>query len=159
MTEQLSREARPCNSLRLVPVTLREANVYVELNHRHHEPVRGCIAVVGIACGDDIVGVGIMGRPVSRMLQNGFTAEVLRCCTDGTPNAPSMIYRALWRAARALGYLRLVTYTLPQEGGASLRGAGFRLIGEAGGGSWSRESRPRIDLHPTQEKLRWEMAA
>lgn len=67
-----------------------------------------------------------------------------------------MLYGAAWRAAKALGYKRLVTYTLPEEGGASLRAAGWRLVGECGGGSWSRESRPREDKHPIQMKYRWE---
>ncbi|HXJ92665.1 MAG TPA: XF1762 family protein [Terriglobia bacterium] len=146
-------------SLELCPVTLAEANAWVERHHRHHQPVVGHICAVGVALAGEIVGVGIMGRPVARMAQDGFTAEVTRCCTDGTRNAPSMIYRALWRAAKALGYRKLITYTLPQEGGASLRAAGFRLLGEAGGGSWNRAGRPRVDLHPTQGKLKWELVA
>jgi hypothetical protein len=93
------------------------------------------------------------------MLMDGWTAEVTRVATDGTRNACSILYGAAWRAARALGYRKLVTYTLPEEGGASLRGAGWTVIGEAGGGSWSRKDRPRIDTHPTQAKLRWEKSA
>lgn len=151
--------ARSGSTLQLVPLTLREANAYVERNHRHHQPPRGCIAVVGVERDGEVCGVAVVGRPVARGLQDGYTAEVTRCCTDGTRNACSMLYRAAWRAVKALGYRRLVTYTLPQEGGASLRAAGFRLIGEAGGGTWDRSSRPRVDLHPTQEKLRWELAA
>lgn len=54
---------------------------------------------------------------------------------------------------------RLITYTLAEEGGASLRASGFRCIGEAGGGRWSRESRPRVDTHPLQVKLKWEVTA
>ncbi len=145
--------------LRIVPTTLREANAFVTAHHRHHKPARGCISVVAVADAGLVHGVAIVGRPVARGLQDGFTAEVTRCCTDGTRNATSMLYRAAWRAVSALGYRRLVTYTLPEEGGASLRGAGFRLLGAAGGGSWSRDSRPRIDTHPTQEKLRWELTA
>ena len=90
------------------------------------------------------------------MLDNGYTAEVIRCCTDGAPNACSMLYGAARRAVKALGYRRLVTYTLPEEGGASLRASGWTLAGEAGGGSWSRDGREREDKHPTQRKLRWE---
>jgi hypothetical protein len=101
--------------------------------------------------------VAIVGRPVARELAaDDFAAELTRCCTDGTRNACSMLYSAAWRAARALGYRRLVTYTLASEGGASLRAAGWHCIGEAGGGSWSRTSRPRVDTHPLQIKLRWE---
>lgn len=103
--------------------------------------------------------MAIVGRPVARRAQDGWTLEVNRCCTDGTRNACSMLYGAAWRAARALGWRKLITYTLPEEGGASLRGAGWKCIGEAGGGSWNVPSRPRVDLHPTQMKLKWEMSA
>lgn len=146
-------------SLRVVPTTLREANAFVGLHHRHHQPARGCILVLAVADGEDEVrGVAIIGHPVARLLQDGYTAEVTRVCTDGSRNACSMLYGAAWRAARALGYRRLVTYTLPEEGGSSLRAAGWKLVGEAGGGTWDRPNsgRPRVDLHPTQEKLRWE---
>lgn len=145
-------------SLELVPVNLDEANVFVARLHRHHNPVPGAKFSIGVADDQEIRGVIIVGRPTARMSDNGFTVEVTRCCTDGARNAPSMLYRAAWRAARAMGYRRLITYTLPEEGGASLRGAGFKLLGEAGGGSWSRESRPRIDTHPLQKKLLWEVA-
>lgn len=146
--------------LQLVPITLREANAFVREHHRHHQPRRGLDRfAVGVGLGGDIVGVAIVSRPNARMLCDGWTAEVTRLCTDGTRNACSMLYRAAWRAWRAMGGMRLVTYTLPEEGGASLRGAGFRLIGEAGGGSWDRVARPRVDLHPTQTKLRWEVTA
>ena len=93
------------------------------------------------------------------MLQDGWTAEVTRLCViDGARNACSFLYASCWRAARALGYRRLITYTLPEEGGASLRAAGWKCLGEAGGGSWNRAERPRVDTHPTQVKLRWEAA-
>jgi hypothetical protein len=139
-------------------MTLSEANEFVRSHHRHHKPVPGAKFCVGVAVGEKVVGVAIVGRPVSRMLDDGWTLEVNRTCTDGTKNANSMLYGACRRAAWALGYKRLVTYTLPEEGGASLRAAGWREIGRAGGGKWSRESRPRVDLHPTQEKIRWEAA-
>lgn len=147
--------------MNLVPITLREANAYVAEHHRHHGPSRGCIACVAVEENDEICGVAIVGRPVARGLQDGYTAEVTRCCTNGARNACSMLYAAAWRACRALGYRRLVTYTLPQEGGTSLRAAGFQLIGEAGGGTWDRPKggRPRVDLMPNQTKLRWEVAA
>ena len=143
-------------SLVVVPATLREASAYIDRHHRHHRTPRGCIAVLAVAEGDRVCGVAVIGRPVARRLQDGFTAEVTRVCTDGTRNASSCLLGAAWRAVRALGYRRLITYTLPEEGGASLRGAGWRCVGQAGGGSWSRRDRPRVDLHPTQIKLRWE---
>ena len=147
-------------SLQLVPgVPLREANAFVLEHHRHHTATRGCLFCVGAAVDGHMVGVVIIGRPVARELQDGWTAEVTRLATDGTRNACSTLYAAAWRAWRAQGGRRMVTYTLPSEGGASLRGAGWRLIGEAGGGSWSREGRPRVDKHPLQAKLRWEAAS
>lgn len=144
--------------LAVVPVTLREAHAFVDANHRHHRAPQGGLFAVGCADEDGMRGVVIVGRPVARNAQDGWTVEVTRLCTDGAPNAASMLYRAAWRAARAMGYQRLITYTLPQEGGASLRGAGLRLIGEAGGGRWSRQERPRVDTHPLQRKLRWEIS-
>lgn len=143
----------------IVPMTLREASIYVKRTHRHHKPPQGGLFAIGAADGEEVVGVVIVGRPVARMLADGWTVEVTRLATDGSRNACSMLYRAAWRAARAMGYRRLVTYTLPEEGGSSLRAAGFRLIGTAGGGSWTTPSRPRVDTHPLQQKLRWELVA
>ena len=145
--------------LRIVPTTLRKANTFVADLHRHHRPVTGCRFVLAVADECGIVhGVLIAGRPVARRIDDGFTLEITRCCTDGARNACSMLYGAARRAGSALGYTRIVTYTLPEEGGASLRAAGFTLMGEAGGGSWSRDSRPREDLAPLQKKFRWEFA-
>ncbi len=151
----------PAPRLCLVPTTLRSANAYIAEHHRHHRPARGCISVVSVAEGSRRCGVAVVGRPLARMLQDGFTAEVTRCCTDGTRNACSMLYRAAWRSVKALGYRRLVTYTLLEEGGASLRSAGFTMVGEAGGGRWHRPrcGRVRADEHPTERKLRWEILA
>lgn len=146
------------DKLEVVPITQKEAIAYVSMHHRHHKPPPGSVFCIAVATGEVVRGVAMVGRPVSRMLQDGWTLEVNRCCTDGTRNACSMLYGASWRVARALGWRRLVTYTLPEEGGASLRGAGWKLIGRAGGGGWSREERPRVDIHPQQQKLRWEMS-
>jgi hypothetical protein len=144
-------------SLRIAPVDFAEANAFIEAHHRHHRPMPGAKFYVGCSDGDKIVGVAMVGRPVARMLDDGWTLEVNRTCTDGTKNANSMLYGAAWRAAKALGYRRLITYTLPEEGGASLRAANWTCIGEAGGGTWNRDKRPRVDTHPLQAKLRWEM--
>jgi hypothetical protein len=144
--------------LTIVPVSLDEANALVSAIHRHHKPVTGHKFSIGVVSESEIVGVAIVGRPVARGNDDGLTLEVNRCCTDGTRNACSMLYRASWRAARAMGYRRLITYTLPAEGGSSLRGAGFLLIGERGGGNWNTPSRPRIDTDQLLrgQKLLWE---
>lgn len=143
--------------LTLCPITIKAATEFVRLHHRHHKPPQGGLFAVACAIDDQIVGVAIIGRPVSRMLSDGFTAEVTRLATLGTPNACSMLYAAAWRACRALGYLRLITYILDTEPGTTLRAAGWKLIGSAGGDKWSRGSRPRLDEHPTQGKLRYEI--
>jgi hypothetical protein len=145
----------------VVPCELDEANAFVKRHHRHHPPVVGhkfALAVVDEA--SEIRGVAIVGRPVSRMAQaGGYTLEVNRVATDGCPNACSALYGAAWRAAKALGYRRLITYTLASESGASLRGAGWTVVAEIPGMSWHREGRPRVDKHPLQGKLRWEAPA
>lgn len=152
------RQAEGRVKLSIVPTTLRDAHAFVAQHHRHHGPSRGGLWAVACAEGERIVGVAVVGRPVARQLDDGWTAEVTRLCTDGTRNACSMLYSAAWRAARALGWRRLLTYTLPEEGGASLRAAGWRPIGQTRAGSWDRKKRPRVDEHPTQAKLRWEAA-
>lgn len=140
----------------IVPITIKDAARFIREHHRHHRPPTGGLFAVGVANETLLIGVAVVARPVSRHAQDGSTAEVTRLATDGTKNACSALYGACWRAARALGYRRLITYTLTTEPGTSLRAAGWMLIGEAGGGSWSRPSRPRDDQHPTQPKLRWE---
>ncbi len=149
-------------TLRLHPVTLTRARAFVNEHHRHHRaPPGGLFAIGAVEEGQsDLQAVAIVGRPIARLLDDGLTAEVTRLCSrEAVPNACSMLYAACWRAARAMGYRRLVTYILTTEPGITLRAAGWRCIGEAGGGRWSRASRPRADNHPTQKKLRWEMTA
>ncbi len=137
----------------IVPCTIAEANEYVKRYHRHHKPLKiGYFFAIAVADEiNEIRGVAIVGRPVARMLEDGFTAEVRRVATDGCPNACSALYAAAWRAARSMGYKKLITYILSSEPGTSLRAAGWKLIGAAGGGSWSCPSRPRVDMHPTQQ--------
>jgi len=145
--------------LEIVPIYRKEALAYIRRHHRHHLPPQGYRVAMAVRRLDldSICGVATLGRPVARHLDDGWTAEVTRVATDGTPNACSCLYGACWRAARALGYRRLITYTLHSESGASLRASGYRVVDEcAGGGSWSRGSRPRVDNHPTQLKIRWQ---
>lgn len=144
--------------LALIPIGLDEANAFVSAHHRHHKPVVGHKFSLGAALAGLVVGVAIIGRPVSRIRDDGMTLEVTRLCTDGTKNACSFLYGAAARACFALGYGRIGTYILASENGASVRAAGWRLIGERGGGSWSAPSRPRVDTHPTEPKLLFEVS-
>ena len=98
---------------------------------------------IGAQVGEQLVGVAIVGRPVAPRLDDGLTAEITRVCTDGTRNACSLLYGACRKAAKALGYVRIFTYTLPEEGGSSLRAAGFRLDKtDAGGPAKAWHNRP-----------------
>lgn len=139
------------------PITLSEANAFVEQHHRHHKKVVGHKFSIGAVKDDKIVGVVIVGRPVARGRDDGLTLEVTRLCTDGTRNACSFLYGAAARAAFALGYKRIGTYILASESGKSLTSCGWRMIGEVKGRSWSCQSRPRVDKHPTTDKTLWEL--
>lgn len=142
--------------LELVPMSLSDAAEFCAQHHRRHKPPVGGLFAVGVADAEAVRGVAIVGRPVARGNQDGWTAEVTRVATDGARNACSMLYGACWRAAKALGYRKLITYTLAEEGGSSLRAAGWLVVGEVRGRSWSCDSRPRVDRHPLQNKIRWE---
>lgn len=146
-------------SVELQPITFAEACAFIAEHHRHHLPPQGW--KFGIACnnGEKIVGVVTVGRPVARHFDNGWCLEVTRLCTDGTPNAASMLYGAAWRATKALGYKRLITYTLASELGTSVKAAGWKIIGQTEGGSWDTPSRPRIDKAPIGIKTLWEVTA
>lgn len=140
-----------------VRIDLAEANAFVAEHHRHHRPVVGHLFSIGVVLEERIVGVVIVGRPVSRFRDDGATAEVTRLCSDGTRNACSFLYGAAARAAFALGFRRIGTYILASEPGTSLTAAGWRLIGETPGRSWSVPSRPRVDTHPLQRRLFFEL--
>jgi hypothetical protein len=118
--------------LRVVPVTLREASAFISQHHRHNKPPRGWKFGVGLRSGEVMVGVATAGRPVARHFDDGLTLEVNRTCTDGTRNANSMLYGAVWRAAKAMGYIRAITYTQADECGASLRAAGWVKVKDIG---------------------------
>lgn len=123
----------------LVPITFADACAFVAEHHRHHMPPQGHKFSIGAEADGALVGVIIVGRPVARLFDDGLTLEVTRSCTTGQSNANSMLYAAAWRAAKALGYRRLITYTLASESGSSLRAAGYRVVAQ-------RRSRPGWDM-------------
>ena len=143
-------------TLALQPITYREACDFITRYHRHHLPPQGWKYGIAVNDGNLVVGVITVGRPVSRRLDDGWTLEVTRCCTDGAHNAASMLYSAAWRAARALGYRRMITYTLQSEPGTSLVAAGWRELYKTSGGEWNCKSRPRVTKAPTEPKTLWE---
>ena len=145
--------------MRVTPLTLAAANEFVRDNHRHHKPVAGAKFAAGVSDNGELQGVVIVGRPLSRMLDDGQTLEVTRVCTKGARNACSKLYGIARRVSRELGYSKLITYTLPKEGGASLRGSGWRPAMQTRAQSWHRDSRPRPDYPEQLEvvKQRWEV--
>jgi hypothetical protein len=141
-----------------VPLHLREANEFVAQHHRHNLPVTGCKFAVGAAVDGKLVGVAIAGRPVARRLDDGKTLEVLRVCTDGTPNANSFLYGRVKRVALLLGYSRVITYTLEEESGASLRAVGAQVVATLNPKEWSVPSRPRASQEVYgKAKVKWEL--
>jgi hypothetical protein len=144
----------------LTPTSIQDARAFVDRHHRHHKaPLSGLFAVA-VSEGESVVGVAIVGRPVARGNADGWTAKVTRVAVlEGHPNACSMLYGACRRAAFALGYRRVITYTLVSGPGSSVRGTGWKEIGRRGGGTWDTPSRPRVDTHPLEQKTRWEVVA
>lgn len=141
--------------LRIEPITLRDANAYVNERHRHSKQAQGHKFSVALKDDTGIRGVAIAGRPVARRLDDGLTLEILRVCTDGVPNGCSKLYAACVATGKGMGYRKFVTYTLASENGASVKAAGFTRDGESPGGSWSTPSRPREDKHDLSPKVRW----
>jgi hypothetical protein len=148
--------------LTVKPVTLRAANRMVGIEHRHHAPTTGHRWSTSVVDPDgEVRGVAIMGRPVSRVLDGRGWVEVLRVCTDGTPNACSALYGAAARQAAAMGWPRwqVFTYTRRDEPGTSLVAAGWVRVAESGGGEWSRGTRLRRPADDPEPKVRWHAEA
>ena len=140
----------------IVPITQAEAKAFIKQHHRHHIPSIGSIFNIACALEGKIVGVAMIGRPVARGLDDGWTIEVTRLCSDGTENVCSKLYAAARKIASAMGYKKIVTYILENESGTSLKASGWKMVARTMGGSWNCKSRPRIDKSPTQRKFRWE---
>jgi len=148
--------------LQLQPITFEEATAFVDDHHSTHDAPQGWKFGVAVNDGAQVAGVVMVGRPVSRHRDDGETLEVTRCATDGTKNAASKLYAAAWRAAKNMGYQRLITYTLADsEDGTPLRAVdGYRVVHQRNtGGDWSSPSRPRVDTSPDQQKTLWEVVA
>lgn len=149
----------------VVPCTRAQAFDFISALHRHHRPPISTVFQLAVVDETGLVrGVATVGRPVARMSCDGWTLEVTRVATDECPNACSALYGAAWRAAKALGYRRLITYTLPEEGGSSLRGAGWVPDGTVSGREWPDRGRDKPDWTglgsrrndwPTSDKSRW----
>ena len=143
--------------IELCPVSFKDACEFIRQYHRHHKPPCRWKFGVGAQLDNKLVGVVMIGRPVARHLDDGWTLEVTRLCTDGTPHVASKLYSAAWRAARAIGYRRIITYTLENEAGTSLIAAGWKELYKTKGGTWNTPARPREQKSPTCPKTLWEV--
>lgn len=141
--------------LSIKPIHLDEAKEYIKQYHRHNIPPVGGKFAVSCYDGGRLCGVAMCGRPTARRSNNGVTLEIYRNCTDGTKNACSKLYGACTRIAKAMGYKRIITYTLQSENGASLRAANFIYEGEAGGVEWTGERKRNYYVSPDEMKNRW----
>jgi hypothetical protein len=142
--------------MNIVPITLKKANEIVTQWHRHHKPSRGHKFSIALIKDSVYVGIAICGRPVARGSDDGFTLEVARLCTDGTPNACSKLYGACSRVAKEMGYEKIQTYILESEPGISLKASGWTMEAVTAGGQWKRTDgiANRTD-QPTEPKQRW----
>lgn len=166
-------------------ITQKRANAFVAQHHSHNDPVRGDLFRAGAFLDSELIGVGIVGRPIARMLDDGLTAEVLRICTDGierrvtdrrgeehTLPVCATLYASLARVWACFG-TRLITYTLEREAASALKGLGWKAVAEvgpAGARGWSRDGRERAQERYTllgdqerrsihdEPKVRWELA-
>lgn len=141
--------------LKAQPLSLAEANKFVDDFHRHHQPVVRDKFRVGASLDGKLVGVVQVGRPKARMLDDGKTLEVVRLCSDGSKDVCSFLYSRAARIAKELGYSTIITYTLESEPGTSLVATGWTYEYTTQGGSWSRSNRPRTDSAPTCPKKKW----
>jgi hypothetical protein len=141
--------------IKVVPLTVTEANAHVKKHHTHHDPVQGGLFAVGVEEDGRLVCVAIAGRPVARALVGCL--EVTRVASDGTTkNAASKALGAIMRAAAALGYKRLVSYTLATEAGTSYKACGWHQAAFVRGREWSCPSRKRKPSKQPVDKIRWE---
>lgn len=140
--------------MKIVPLTYKEACVFVNQYRRHHSDSQGCKFCIGLKSEESLVGVAMCGRPVSRKLDDGFTLEINRVCTLGGRNACSMLYGACCRIAKNMGYKKVITYILESENGVSLKASNFVLENEkCGGVKWTgkREKKEIIKKQPPEE--------
>ena len=143
----MALEIRPCH--------IREAQEYIKRHHRHSIPPVGGKFAIACCMDSQLCGVAVCGRPVARHSDDGQTLEILRCCTDGTPNACSKLYGACCQIGFRMGYDRIITYTLESEYGASLRAAGFLFDGICGREQWTGSRRRSYYVSPPERKQRW----
>jgi hypothetical protein len=153
------RAVEPTESVvRIVPLTLAQANELIARLHRHHKKVVGHRFSIGLEVEGELVGAAVIGRPVARMVEQYRTAEVTRLVTDGTYNACSALYGAAARIAKEMGFDKIQTYILATEPGTSLKASGWVLEAETSGGDWNHSKKnagTRRTDQPMEPKQRW----
>ena len=148
-------DIEPGAKLRVESIGFRPACSFVNSYHRHHSSPVGHVFSLGVKAGEDLVAVAIVGRPNARLLDDGKTLEITRVASAGIKNACSMLLAACRREAKQRGHTSVITYTLEEEHGVSLRAAGFTDEGVTGGGKWCRADRLREHEKNIGAKRRW----
>ena len=142
--------------MRAIPLELKDANTFVAVHHRHHEPVKRDKWRFGVLDDDgELIGVLHAAKPVARLLDDSRTIEIVRCCSDGTKNLCSFMLGRARRIASAMGYEKMISYILDSETGASYKAAGWHKEADIRGHSWNTPSRKRATTAPTCDKQRW----
>ena len=146
--------------MKVIPLTLRQANAFVAEHHRHSKPVVGARFSIGAEHNGELVGVAIIGRPVSRRIDHTRIAELTRNCVsaDAPRNTCSFLYGRAWRIWQQMGGEQMITYTLKKESGASLSGAGWKVLGEVkvNTDGWNSKTRQRQNAAIYQKKkFKW----
>ena len=155
MTKTNNRKRADLGRIRLVPITIRDAKAFVQDHHRTHPPPLSALFAAAAAKDEQIIGVATVGRPIAKHRDGGYTAEVTRMCVlDDNPNACSMLYGACWRAAQALGYTRIITYTAGEQHGESLKASGWAVIGTTRDhNTWNTPARPGNNTATSPKKV------
>lgn len=145
--------------MRVVPISLKDANEFVEKHHRHNRKVVTHKVSIGLEKDGELIGVGIAGIPIARLLNDGKTLELRRICVKpGHPNACSKLMSRMKQIGQLMGYERIITYTLQKESGVSLRAVGARCVANVKPGNWKRKGKRSV-YQPVfgEPKFRWEL--
>lgn len=142
---------------KVIPITLKEANQFVDKFHRHNKKSAGHKFSIGLKEEDELIGVAIGSRPVARLLDDGETLEIVRVCIiEGKKNACSMLYARMTKIAMLMGYDRVITYTLEREAQSSMKAIGAVIEKEHIQNTWNRPNRKRTEQEVFREpKIRW----
>lgn len=113
----------------IIPLTLAQANSFAAKQRENYRPFRGRRFAIGCAMDEKLVGIVILGKPVDEALDDGLTLAVNYIHATGGRTAYGMLYGAAARAAKALGYCRIIAFLPENISSSGLRAAGWKCAG------------------------------